>query len=102
MTTTAAAGCLTENEFFSIGPAKKLTVIGQQSTSPTFAVNEGEEFSPSLLQCPESFLSGQWSAESSGSPIVDWQYATQAAPAPFRQINTVTNRARNLTFSERE
>jgi len=96
-TTGVADAYLTENEFFSIGPAKKLTVIGQQSTSLPCAEKNG----PSGLQCPESFLSGQWSAAAAGLSIVR-QKATQAAPAPFRQTNTVTNRARNLNFNERE
>ena len=94
--TAAVAGCLTENEFFSIGAAKKLTVIGQQSESPRWVENDELE----LSQSEESFLSGQWSAVSSGPSIV-WQYATHAAPALFRQTNTITNRARKRILSER-
>jgi hypothetical protein len=75
-------------------PAKKQTVIGQQSMSLPFAENACElSFLPSNPQFPVSLLSGQWSAEACGFSI-DRQYATQAAPAPFRQMNTVTKRAR--------
>ena len=68
----AVAGCLLENEFFSTGAAKKLTVIGQQSKSLLCAEAAVVDSSFALSQCAESFLSGQWSAVCSGASIV-WQ-----------------------------
>lgn len=68
LTDTTGAECLTENELFSTGAAKKLTVIGQQSEPPSCVEKNGPFGSRSF----ESFLSGQWSADSAGSSIV-WQ-----------------------------
>ena len=99
--TTAALDTSTkEYELFSTGAAKKLTVIGQQSSSPIGIFTDAcsSEFLTDLSQCSADLLSGQCS-DSEAAISYDWQYATQTAPPAFKHTNAITKAARNFVLS---